>query len=142
MKYLKTVREVMDFMRDNEVRALWGDGDDYHTVFVAADTMGTMEDELAEALRILGNPTAEPKVVGVLCSKHGNWDKWKKVPEVLECPVCLKDKLAEMGRRIAEAHDQGLREGITRYAHWKDGVQYVGSCGTTLTDALQHRNCL
>ena len=29
----------------------------------------------------------------------------------------------------------GLVEGITRFAHWKDGVQYVGTCGKTLKQA-------
>ena len=32
---------------------------------------------------------------------------------------------------------EGVREGITRYAHWKDGVQYVGTCGTTLKHVLE-----
>lgn len=31
----------------------------------------------------------------------------------------------------------GVEEGIRRYAWWKDGVQYVGTCGTTLKDALK-----
>lgn len=35
-----------------------------------------------------------------------------------------------------EAYDKGLRDGIQMFAWWKDGVQYVGSCGTTLKDAL------
>lgn len=30
----------------------------------------------------------------------------------------------------------GQISGIARYAWWKDGVQYVGSCGTTLKEAL------
>lgn len=30
----------------------------------------------------------------------------------------------------------GMREGVRRWAWWKDGQQYVGSCGTTLTAAL------
>jgi len=34
------------------------------------------------------------------------------------------------------AHHAGLREGITRFAHRKDGVQYVGTCGKTLAEAL------
>ncbi len=32
---------------------------------------------------------------------------------------------------------RGLREGLTRFAHWKDSVQYVGTTGTTLKGALQ-----
>lgn len=26
---------------------------------------------------------------------------------------------------------------LTRWAHWKDGVEYVGSCGITLKEAKQ-----
>jgi hypothetical protein len=38
---------------------------------------------------------------------------------------------------LNKAYYNGIREGIEQYAHWKDGVQYVGSCGTTLKDALK-----
>lgn len=31
----------------------------------------------------------------------------------------------------------GLKDGIRKYAWWKDGEQYVGSCGTTLKQALE-----
>ena len=34
------------------------------------------------------------------------------------------------------AYFEGVREGVRRFAHWKDGEQYVGTCGTTLTQAL------
>jgi len=30
----------------------------------------------------------------------------------------------------------GMREGVREYAHWRDGEQYVGTCGTTLKQAL------
>lgn len=30
----------------------------------------------------------------------------------------------------------GIVEGLTRYAWWKDGVQYVGTCGCTLKQAV------
>ena len=30
---------------------------------------------------------------------------------------------------------QGVREGLWRYAWWKDGVEYVGTCGRTLVEA-------
>lgn len=30
----------------------------------------------------------------------------------------------------------GVRDGLRRFAWWKDGVEYVGSCGTTLKEAL------
>lgn len=35
-----------------------------------------------------------------------------------------------------KAYFQGLREGIERYAHWRDGVQYVGTTGRALKVAL------
>lgn len=31
---------------------------------------------------------------------------------------------------------EGVREGLTRYAYSKDGVQYVGTCGKTLKEAI------
>ncbi len=34
------------------------------------------------------------------------------------------------------AYYQGLRAGIEQYAHWKDGLQYVGTTGRTLKQAL------
>jgi hypothetical protein len=38
--------------------------------------------------------------------------------------------------QMTNAYYQGLREGIELYAHWKDGVQYVGTTGKTLKQAL------
>lgn len=34
-----------------------------------------------------------------------------------------------------EAYLQGCLDGLTAFAWWQDGTQYVGSCGTTLADA-------
>lgn len=34
----------------------------------------------------------------------------------------------------------GMIAGITKYAHWKDGVQYVGTCGKTLNEAIDMIN--
>jgi len=34
------------------------------------------------------------------------------------------------------AYYKGVREGINRYAHWRDGVQYVGTTGRTLNQAI------
>ena len=42
-----------------------------------------------------------------------------------------------MKHPLTKAYYNGIREGIEQYAHWKDGVQYVGTCGTTLKDALK-----
>lgn len=32
---------------------------------------------------------------------------------------------------------RGVVEGLMRYAHWKDGCQYVGLGGRTLNDAIE-----
>jgi hypothetical protein len=34
------------------------------------------------------------------------------------------------------AYYQGMRDGVTDYAYWRDGVQYVGTSGRTLKEAL------
>lgn len=34
------------------------------------------------------------------------------------------------------AYFAGLRVGVEMYAHWRDGVQYVGTTGRTLEQAL------
>ena len=31
---------------------------------------------------------------------------------------------------------EGFVEGLKAFAHWKDGEQYVGSCGTTLKSVM------
>lgn len=33
---------------------------------------------------------------------------------------------------------EGMRVGMRRYAWWKDGTQFVGTCGQTLSDAIRH----
>lgn len=38
---------------------------------------------------------------------------------------------------LTKAYYNGIREGIEQYAHWKDGEQFVGTCGTTLKTALK-----
>ena len=35
------------------------------------------------------------------------------------------------------AYFDGLTSGIEMFAWWKDGIQYVGTCGTTLEAALK-----
>jgi len=41
-----------------------------------------------------------------------------------------------MDKEQREAFYAGLRQGVKLYAWWKDGVQYVGTCGRTLKDAI------
>lgn len=35
---------------------------------------------------------------------------------------------------------QGMREATSLYAHWRDGVQYVGTAGRTLQQAIDDIN--
>jgi len=37
---------------------------------------------------------------------------------------------------------EGMRQGITLYAWWKDGTQYVGTTGRTLKQALEEVDAL
>lgn len=37
---------------------------------------------------------------------------------------------------IAE-YKRGFIDGLCAYAHWKDGVEYVGTCNTTLKEVIQ-----
>lgn len=39
---------------------------------------------------------------------------------------------------LNKSYYNGVREGITQYAWWRDGVQYVGTCGETLAQALKN----
>lgn len=32
---------------------------------------------------------------------------------------------------------EGIKAGLTVYAHWEDGIQYVGTAGKTLAEALK-----
>lgn len=49
----------------------------------------------------------------------------------------LQTKLEIAAKSLAKRFFDGVREGVRRYAWWKDGVQQVGTCGTTLEKALQ-----
>ena len=55
----------------------------------------------------------------------------------------LKKKVTVHNAQVEElyvmanrARKEGHKEGLCEYAWWKDGVQYVGTCGTTLKEAL------
>ena len=54
-----------------------------------------------------------------------------KYPECEKCKEQLDIKVFNTGKLA------GLIEGVTKYAWWKDGTQYVGTCGTTLQEAIE-----
>lgn len=63
--------------------------------------------------------------------------------EIANAITCCGTIGADMIRRLAFALDmsksqwlEGYIAGITAYAWWKDGEQYVGTCGRTLNEAI------
>lgn len=40
-------------------------------------------------------------------------------------------------KKMDKEYKKGLIDGVTRYAWWKDGVQYVGTFGKTLKQAIE-----
>lgn len=46
------------------------------------------------------------------------------------------EALALLNRVLPRMYKAGVQEGVTRYAHWENGEQYVGTCGTSLREAL------
>ena len=38
-----------------------------------------------------------------------------------------------------EAYDEGYKDGMRAYAHWREGKMYVGTTGTSLSEALKSR---
>jgi exonuclease VII small subunit len=36
-----------------------------------------------------------------------------------------------------EEYRRGFIDGLKCFAFWKDGVQYIGTCGTTLAEAVE-----
>ncbi len=49
------------------------------------------------------------------------------------CENCITSQK----NKIKEAYNKGLADGITKFAWWKDGTQYVGTTGKTLKKALE-----
>ena len=74
------------------------------------------------------------------CGAVGHWsyagaepkDSW----EVHICSLIPADAQTALERALALARLEGKKEGLRVFAWWKDGTQYVGSCGTTLKEAL------
>lgn len=41
-----------------------------------------------------------------------------------------------------DMYDEGYKDGLTAYAWWKDGGQFVGTTGTLLSRAIEERESL
>lgn len=56
--------------------------------------------------------------------------------ELKEIKANHNEHTGRMYEMAAKARIEGRVEGLSAYAWWKDGVQYVGTCGKTLKEAL------
>lgn len=112
----------------------------------------TIVDELVEALRQLklldAAPCATTSEAMKACIMVEEFDKLSShdftILAVLdEIRNSLKDRellMAEVNRvreHGIEVWRSGYEAALRQYAHWKDGVQYVGSCGKTLKQVLE-----
>jgi hypothetical protein len=50
--------------------------------------------------------------------------------------VDRKNWVDNLAITLQDAKKAGIEDALRKYAWWKNGVQYVGSCGTTLEEAL------
>lgn len=64
--------------------------------------------------------------VGICDGNEGRCEKYPKLST--SC-----DKFLE----LEKSYKAGMKQGIWLYAWWKDGVQYVGTTGRTLAEALK-----
>ena len=70
-----------------------------------------------------------------LCGKPVS-SEMTESPVIAACVMCVECvTLQEVERRAALK--EATIKGLTMYAWWKDGVQYVGTCGTTLKNAIK-----
>lgn len=51
-------------------------------------------------------------------------------------------RIAELEAKVNNAYHAGYEDGLKCFAWWKDGVQFVGTCGTTLEYALDNSRLL
>ena len=47
------------------------------------------------------------------------------------------ERTEEEQKAYREGYEAGLKEGVRKYAWWKDGEQWVGTCGTRLKEAIK-----
>ncbi len=49
----------------------------------------------------------------------------------------IKELATDVNNVAKQAFQSGFEQGLRAFAWWKDGVQYVGTCGATLEQALK-----
>ena len=49
----------------------------------------------------------------------------------------LRRRVQQLESEKRTAYSDGFIAGLKEFAHWKDGTQYVGTCGKTLNQAVE-----
>ena len=88
-----------------------------------------MDPTLAEQMRTLAG-----RIESRLCEEAGLEDLGQEWAEALRALAAAPELPPNHELRLAVI--EGFREGLRAYAWWGDGVQYVGTCGTTLGKAV------
>ena len=52
----------------------------------------------------------------------------------------MRTRIKELEQESKDNYSRGIMRGLSMYAWWKDGIQYVGTCGTTLKEAISRVN--
>ncbi len=58
---------------------------------------------------------------------------WRESSEYVDA---LEMEVKRLREQIADSFLDAYIAGLQEYAFWKDGTEYVGSCGRTLTQAI------
>lgn len=66
-------------------------------------------------------------------------DFWKIPTSVVQKldDESVDELMSWLDKNYKAAHKNGMVEGVSLYAHWRDGEQYVGTCGKTLKKAIK-----
>lgn len=51
--------------------------------------------------------------------------------------VDFTKELITLQKTQMDAYYEGVRAGVKEYAYWKDGIEYVGTIGKTLKQAIE-----
>lgn len=83
------------------------------------------------------NFTREQMLAALIGNVHTTPQKLNALKDTLteEQLDWLMDLLRNCSTRC---YQKGYKDGLTTFAWWKDGEQFVGSCGTPLKDAIEY----
>jgi hypothetical protein len=133
-----------------EVESVWGPGGDTYAVTLRRVSQKITNLKPLKRLDIPIGPSGvcvsyDPKWTGLRFSIESIIDivrphAWRFISIVDTYHKRRTVELAKEGAMTPKEIDvfyDGLVEGFKRWAWWKDGTQWVGSCGTTLLTAIE-----